>query len=380
MLKWFTILLGVAGTAMGIYVVSTQKTIEDEKAPPPAAPPSVNPFSHGIAATGQIEAMTRNVAVGAPEAGLVVAVHKQVGELVNAGDPLFEIDGRLLRADLRNAEAALESAKAQVAVARAKFARMKAMPRPEEVPPLQAAVARAKANLVDRTKQLEDLVSAGRGQAATPTEIDRRKYAREMAEAELTEAEAQLSLMRAGAWVEDTSVSEAEIQFAQAGVKQAEAAIEAIKARLDRLTIRSPVTGTVLKRNIEAGQYAATGPAATPPMIVGDIRTLRVRARVDEEDAPLLKDGSPGVARVRGITAETIPLKWMWVEPLAQPKTDLTGSNIERVDTRVVEVLFQIEGSPRSRLFPGQLVDVYIQTDRPGAASPASGGEGSSKN
>ena len=57
-----------------------------------------------------------------------------------------------------------------------------------------------------------------------------------------------------------------------------------------------------------------------------------------------------------------VPLKLVRIEPYARPKTDLTGSNTERVDTRVVEVLFQIEGTTKSRIFPGQVVDVYIQT------------------
>jgi multidrug efflux pump subunit AcrA (membrane-fusion protein) len=379
MLKWITIMLGIAGAAMGIYVVSTQTTIEDEKAPPPAAPPSVNPFGRGIAASGQIEANSRNISLGAPEAGLVSKVFKKVGETVAPGDPLFEIDGRLLKSELTNAQAALEVAKAQVAVAEARLARMKAMPRPEEVPPQEAAVMRAKANLLDQEKQLSDLVDAGRGMAASPTEIDRRKYARDMASAELIQATASLNLLKAGAWDLDKLVSEAELLQARAGVRQAEAAIEAIQFRLERLTVRSPIQGTVLKSNVEPGQFAATGPSALAPMIVGDISVLRVRARVDEEDAPLLRDGAPGAARVRGVSAETIPLTWMWVEPLALPKVDLTGSNIERVDTRVVEVIFKIEGTPKSRLFPGQIVDVYIEAA--GATPPlARRGDSPAKN
>lgn len=366
MLKWTTILAGVAGAAMGIYVVATQPSPSDQVKPPPASPPSVNPFAHGIAASGQVEAASRNVAVSAPEPGLVVAVHKNVGEQVQAGDPLFELDTRLLKAELGSAQAALEAARAQVTVAEARLARAKAQPRSEEVPPLQAMVARAEAFLADQQQQLDELTTAGRGAAATQMEIDRRTFAVEMAKAERTRALADLALKRAGAWAPDILVAEAEVAQARAGVRQAEAAISALTIRIDRLIVRSPINGTVLKRNVEPGQYAATGSGsggAQASAVVGDLRSLRVRARVDEEDAPLLRDGAKAAARVRGLTAETIPLKWMWVEPLAQPKTDLTGSNIERVDTRVVEVLFQIDGTPKSRLFPGQVVDVYIQTD-----------------
>lgn len=379
MLKWTTILAGIAGAAMGIYVVSTQPSPSDQVKPPPASPPSVNPFAHGIAAAGQVEASSRNVAISAPEPGLVVAVHTSVGERVKAGDPLFELDTRLLKAELGSAQAAREAARAQAAVAEARLARARAQPRPEEIPPLQAMVERAEAFLADQQQQLDELTTAGRGAAATQMEIDRRRFAVEMARAERTRAQADLALKRAGAWQADIQVAEAEVEQARAGVRQAEAAIAALTIRIDRLIVRSPIDGTVLKRNVEPGQYASTGSgggAAQASAVVGDLRSLRVRARVDEEDAPLLRDGARAAARVRGLTAETIPLTWMWVEPLAQPKIDLTGSNIERVDTRVVEVLFQIEGTPKSRLFPGQVVDVYIQTEGEGQGRGGGGGGG----
>lgn len=362
MLKWTTILLGVAGTAMGIYVVSTNSRPEDQVRPAPASPPSVNPFGRGIAATGVVEAQTRNLNVSAPEGAVVMQVFKQVGERVKKGEALFELDTRVLHAERERAQAALLSARAQLAVAEARLARWNASPRQEELPPLEAAVNRAKAHLRDQQQMLAELSTAGQGMAASGNEIDRRRFQVEVAQADLAAAEAQLALVRSGAWSADKSVGQAEVQQAQAGVKEAEAAIRAIDLRIERLTVSSPVDGVVLKRNIEPGAFAATGPGVPAAIVVGDISTLRVRARVDEEDAPQLRDGAPGAARVRGLAAETIPLKWMWVEPLAQPKTDLTGSNTERVDTRVVEVLFQIEGTPKSRIFPGQVVDVYIQT------------------
>jgi hypothetical protein len=60
------------------------------------------------------------------------------------------------------------------------------------------------------------------------------------------------------------------------------------------------------------------------------------------------------------------------IEPLAVPKKQLTGSTQELVDTRVVEVLFAVQpGSPDNiRLYPGQIVDVFIDVELPKATAP----------
>lgn len=371
MLKWTTIIAGIIGLSVAIYVVATGNKDSDKPPPPPAAPPSVNPFGRGIAATGLVEAASRNLTISAPDAAVVVGVMKQVGETVKKDEPLYQLDGRPLQAELQRAQAQLESAKAVLAVSNARLSRMRSMPRPEEVPALSAQVARAKARLTDDQRRYAELTSAGVGNAATKTEIDQRKWQVEASMAEMAEAEAKLNLMKSGAWSQDLLVGESEVRQAEAGVKQAEADIAAIQIRVDRLTVRSPIDGIVLKRNVEPGQYASTGPNAPASFVVGDTTSLRVRARVDEEDAPQLRDGSEAAARIRGVSGETIPLRWLRVEPLAQPKTDLTGTNTERVDTRVVEVIFEVAKAPKARLFPGQIVDVYIRSEDSLAAEPA---------
>ncbi len=350
MIKWLTILVACLGLAVALYAVATEG--QDKAIPPaPAAPPSVNPFARGIAAAGTIEAASRNIAIAAPEGGLVAEVFSPVGGSVKKNDPLFRLDTRLLDAELVRARST-EAASA------ARLARLKAQPRAEDVPPLEAALARANALLADAESQLADTQRAATSQAVSASEITRRTFAVDVARAEVRRNEATLQLMRAGAWAPDIAVAEADLA-------QTKSEVEAIKLRIDRFTVRSPIDATVLKRNIEPGQFV---PTSAPALVIGDLSTLRVRARVDEEDAPLLKDRAKGVARVRGVASESLELRWLWVEPLAEPKTELTGATIERVDTRVVEVMFEVVGTPRARLFAGQVVDVFIDAEGAGTA------------
>jgi len=360
MIKWATILVSIAGLALAVYAVSTHgKDLPPE--PPPAAPPSVNPFTRGIAATGQIEAASRNISIAAPEPGLVTEVLVSVGSMVTAGQPLMKLDSRLLAAELPRITA-------RGAVAKATIARMRAMPRAEEMPNWEANADRARVKYLDTKGYYEDLSRAGAKEAASRLEIDRRNFAMQAAEAELRQAEAQLDLMKAGAWDKEIAVAEAELATIVAEERS-------LETRIDRLTVRSPIAGTVLKRNAEVGQYtsagAGSGGSSSSAMVIGDISKLHVRARVDEEDAPLLRENAAASLRVRGIAGETVGLKMLRIEPLAVPKSELVNSPTERVDTRVVEVIFEMNGETKLRLFPGQVVDVFIDASDVKLPGPA---------
>ena len=300
MTKWITIALAVLGLAIGLGVALTSG--KDEPEPPPAAPPSVNPFDSGIAATGIVESSTRNVAVAAPEAGLVTQVAVQVNDPVAAGDLLFVLDNRELESQLAVAEAQVGVAQAQAEYARLENQRI------------------AKAFAAD---------------AATPDEKARNDAQAREAESRLAESRAQAQLVR---------------------------------TRIDRRRVTSPVAGRVLKRNLEPGEY--TSPASPTPangdrtaaLIVGDLQTLHVRAQINEEDAVNLRANAHALARLRGGGDQRLALTMLRIEPLAVPKTQLTGVNTELIDTRVIEALFRLEPPLPPGVYPGQLVDVYIQT------------------
>ncbi|MCX5661920.1 MAG: HlyD family efflux transporter periplasmic adaptor subunit [Planctomycetota bacterium] len=351
MVKWLTIMLALAGLAMGIYTVATAH--EPLPKPPPAQPPSVNPYARGIAATGLVEAASRNVSVASPEPGLVVEVVAQPNAVVRKGDPLFIMDRRPLEAELVRMAAAVD-------VAKAELERIESQPRAEDIPPLKAALEAAKVQAADEEDQYQRTAGAFKASAASEGEVARRKFAAEAARARVEQAQATLLRMQAGAWAP-------ELRAAKARVAQAEADVAALRIRLDRMTIRAPIDGTVMKRFIEPGEYAMTSGSAgaNPAMVLGDLTRLHVRAQVDEEDSSLLVAGARGTARLRGAVSREYPLRMLRIEPWAQPKNNITGLTPERVDTRVVDVVFEMvpTGEAGALPYPGQLVDVYIETE-----------------
>src|SRR6516164_9086386 len=112
------------------------------KPTPPAEPPR-SAFSQTVGGAGIVEAWTENIAIGTPLPGVVLEVYvpvEKVGQTVKKGDPLFLVDNRQLLATLKYNEANLRAARAQLA-------KLEAQPRPEEVPPSEAKVKVAEANV-----------------------------------------------------------------------------------------------------------------------------------------------------------------------------------------------------------------------------------------
>jgi len=62
---------------------------------------------------------------------------------------------------------------------------------------------------------------------------------------------------------------------------------------------------------------------------------------------------------VRGDAGQPLTLKFVRIEPYAAPKKSLTGAGNERIDTRVLQVIYAIEASPRA-VYVGQQIDVFL--------------------
>ncbi|MFZ4573254.1 MAG: HlyD family secretion protein [Phycisphaerales bacterium] len=348
MTKWTTILLSICGLAVGAWAVVSSRV------EPPvlqlSRQPSVNPFARGIASLGIVEPLGRAAAIAAPGPGLVTSVLVEVGQGVRKGDPLMTLDSRELQAQL-------ELAKAAVPIAEAEIARWHALPRVEDIPPLEALVAAARAELDERQIQLRINEEANARGAATERDVATRRALAASAAASLVKAEADLARLRAGGWAPD-------LALAQATLDQRRAEVRSLEVLIERLTVRAPADGVVLRRNVEPGEYAGAD-QTIPLMLIGDLSALAVRAQVDEEDILLLGQtplGLPAMGRTRGSVVRELPLKLLRVEPYARGKQSLSGANTERVDTRVIDVVLALDLKPGVALYPGQALDVFIDT------------------
>ena len=264
--------------------------------PPPLVQPASNPYHSSVAASGIVEAMSENISMGVPSAGLVMEIKVQVWDRVQKDQELFRLDDRDLRAQLE-----VQRSKIRV----------------------------AEASLLKLQDQFSRLQSVKDPRAVSIEEVRTREN--------------------------DVAVAEAQLKFAEAEVRETEAMIE-------RLTIRAPKDGTILQNNIRPGEYVALTPKE-PAMILGDLENLQVRADVDEQDASRVQSGRPATAYLKGMARIAIPLKFVRIEPFVIPKQSLTGASSERVDTRVLQIIYAFEQPGKEKVYVGQQVDVFIETE-----------------
>jgi len=277
-----------------------------EATEPPAKPP-VSDFPNTVAAVGLVEASTENIAIGSPLAAVVAKVFVTAGQTVRQRDPLFELDARHLHADRGVKAQALVVAKAQEEVARAKKE--------------------------DLQRQLEFAQQVKDKRAISQEEVTRRSSAVQTAEAELQEKEAQ--------------------------VEAAQSQLHAVEVELERSIVRSPIDAEVLQVKVRAGEFAPAAPTETPLVLLGKLKPLHVRVDVDEHEGWRVRPGAEGIAHLRGNADVKTPLSFVRFEPFVVPKRSLTGDSTERVDTRVLQVIYRVERDDLP-LFVGQQLDVFI--------------------
>lgn len=138
---------------------------------------------------------------------------------------------------------------------------------------------------------------------------------------------------------------------------------------MNKYVIKALSDGTVLSINTATGSFISsqgvydtyTG-VFKPVMVLGNMKgDLAVRCYVDEILINRIPDPSAIEARmtIQG-TNINVPLKFVRIQPNVSPKIELSSQRTERVDVRVLPVIFSFEKQKGVSIYPGQLVDVYI--------------------
>lgn len=327
---------------------------------PPAFSPASNPYGSGIYAEGIVESAQtsgENINMYPEVAGTVKEILVSEGQQVKAGDPLLRLDDSIQRATM-------EQQGSQAEAARALLNELKAQPRKEVLDVAAAQVVSAEAALktAQDTLQKDQTAYQMDPRSVSKDALDNAANAAKVSNANLEVARKQYELTKAGAWVYDIQNQERQV----AALEQAHAASRAL---LGKYTLRAPRDGVVLSINTIAGNYAspqgsydAYTQGAVPVITLGSSpATLNVRCYVDEILVPRLPLGSKMIAQmsIRGSNVK-LPLQFVRVQPFVSPKIELSDQRQERVDVRVLPVIFKIVPSTNVNFYPGELVDVYI--------------------
>ena len=227
------------------------------------------------------------------------------------------------------------------------------MPPGRGPPPAEAAVEEAHARLLDAEAAFNRDPPLYQKKMLAASDFDKDRYTMQAAEAALARAEADLAKLKAGAWKEDIDVQ-------RSAVEQARSQVESIKIQLDRLIVRAPVDGEILQVNVRPGQFAAL--AWKEPMVVlGDVTACTSGSTSTRTTCTGSARACRAWATVKGRKEPRFTLEFVRIEPYVIPKKSLTGDNSERVDTRVLQVLYALPDDGPRQVYVGQQMDVFLR-------------------
>jgi len=326
----------------------------------PAFDPPANPYAQGIYAEGIVESAQSsgaNVNVYPEVAGTVKEILVAEGQKVQKGAPLLKLDDSIQKATA----AQLES---QSQAAQALLEELEAQPRKENLEVAESQLVAAEANwkMVEDERNKQQAAYEMDPGAVSKDALDSAVNAEAVAKKNLEVAQRQRDLTKAGAWVYDIRNQERQ----QNALHKAYLAANAL---LGKYTLVAAADGVVLSINTIVGAYVSPQGAYdtytqgyAPVVILGTPQaTLHVRCYVDEILVPRLPAASKIKAQmsIRG-SGQKVPLEFVRVQPLVSPKIQLSDQRQERVDVRVLPVVFKLMNPAGLNLYPGELVDVFI--------------------
>ena len=263
-------------------------------------------MTRSVVATGKVEPITK-VDIKSKANGIIQAVRVDVDSAVSEGDVLVELDKELLTAALRGAEANLEAARASFEGTEAALAKNIVEAEGPDVEFARRAYERA-ALLFAR-------------QLIPQSTLDDAHSAVEVAENRRRVAQSQLS------------VSRSKVAEARAQVAQAKAATDRAAEDVANATIRSPIRGIVLSREVEVGSPVSSilnlGASATLVMTVGNIERVFVRGKVDEADIGQVRLGQAARIRVETFRDRTFTGRITQISPMGVEKDNVTNFEVK---------------------------------------------------
>jgi len=301
------ILPAIALVGIGFAVWHTTAQVPPSTLVAPRIAPAGQPQGENVSGSGVVEPASELIKIGAHVSGIVSSVNVHVGQEVTRGDLLFTVDDR--------------DARAQIALARAGTALA------------ESRLAQARVDAADKAADYARYQSLDDPLARSGEELSRRKFA-------------------AASLASAVQVRRAELAEARASRSEAE-------TQLELHQVVAPITGTILQLRARPGQLAIADGNGDPLVTLGQTHPLHVRVDIDETDAARVGIGAPALINPRGLATQRVRVEFVRAEPLILPKRSLTNSATERVDVRVLQLIYLLPETS-GRFFPGQQVDAFV--------------------
>jgi HlyD family secretion protein len=258
-------------------------------------------LTRSVVATGKIEAANK-VEIKSKASGIIQKLPFDVGQYVREGQIICELDKNDLLPRVRESRAAMVTAEAAVASAKADYERTKVDALGPDLPFLKRDLERARS-----------LASQG---LIAPNARDE------------AEKQYELAFNRQQSAIANLSVAKASIAKAEAQLDQAQAVLSRSEEDLRNATIISPIAGVVLSRDRDVGDAVSSilvvGSSATSIMTIGNLSEVYVKGKADESDLGKIYIGQPARISVESYKDQKFTGKVTMISPMGVEKDNVT--------------------------------------------------------
>ncbi|MBB5863493.1 HlyD family secretion protein [Xanthomonas sp. 3058] len=296
-----------------------------------------------------------SVAVAPRVSGYVTKVMVGDNQIVDAGQPLLQIDDRTYQANLQQAEAAIAARQADIGAATANVSGQESslVQARSQVTSAAASLKFAQAEV----KRFAPLAASG---------ADTHEH-QESLQHELARARAQYDAAQAQAKGAQSQIlaSNAQLEQAQAGLKQATADADQARVAVEDTRLTSRIHGRVGDKTVQVGQFLAAG---TRTMTIVPQQSLYLVANFKETQVGLMRPGQPAEIKVDALSGVKLHGKVESLSPgtgsqfALLPPENATGNFTKVVQRIPVRIRVLAGDEARKVLVPGMSVEVTVDT------------------
>jgi len=317
----FLSIVGLLVLLGGYWVFGALFSVDKSIPPEKLAKEETGSIAKSVVATGKVEPLSK-VDIKSKASGLIKYLYVNTGDRVREGQLLVELDKETLEAQLKEAKAVLKSAESNLQEIESQGKTLQANLRKAQL----EAESKDHEFMKAEHKRQQELFNQG---LISKSDID-------SVEQKMQSAGIVHKALQAGVNVKEAEIEQnaRAIEKVRSAVIQAQAQYERAEENLKYASIRSPISGVVLSREVEVGDAVSSilqlGSNATLIMTLGDVRELYIKGKVDETDIGLVKMDQPVRITVDAYKDRAFQGKVIKIAPMGVEK-----DNVTRFEVRV---------------------------------------------
>lgn len=344
-IKW-----GVAAIVVLLLGIFAYQQLKPKAAEPNylTAKAEIGDIENNVMASGKVKALN-TVDVGAQVSGEVKKLYVDIGDQVQQGDLIAQIDQVTQRNALDNQQATLEQSAAALQSAQA------------DVLSKRANLKSAYADLASRQSELKQaqsdfarLKSLVEIDAISQQEYDTQATAVQTAKAAVDNARAAIDTAKAA-----IVTANADISSQQAELRKSQTNVNTAQQDLGYTTIRAPMSGTVVSITTEQGSTVNANQTAPTIVTLADLSTVRINAQISEADVINVQAGMPVYFNIIGNPEQKFDATLKAIEPAPEQISETSST-----DTAIYYIGYLEVPNPERRFRIDMTAQVYVVIDQ----------------